>query len=182
MDNFLDEIELDTEVPSDSALNKVAELATVQIKLEGELDRAEKKVKDIKVKLIKVSNEQLPEAMAEAKLAEFKLESGQTVSIKEELTCSVPAKRRAEIIAKLREDRFDELILNIVEIDFDKGQDNLAGDVLGHAEELGLLAKRTEKVHTASLKKYLREKLNKGEEVDLSFFGAFLLRHSKIKQ
>lgn len=180
--SYLDEIEEDALAPSDSALSRISQLATMQVELEGELDIAEQKVKDIKVRLEKVCGNLLPEAMAEAKMEEFKMITGQKVTVKDEIQCSVPKKRKGEIMKKLREIGQEDLIVNKISVDIEKGHDNLAGDLMGHAEDLGLLATRAETVNTASLKKFLREQLDDGEDIDLPFFGAFQLRRTKIKQ
>lgn len=182
MSDFLDEIKQDAMAPSDLSLQKIAKLAELQLEIEGEYDRKEKELAEIKKQLDKIAIEQLPDAMAEAGLQDFTLMSGQKISVTEDLTCSVPKSRKGEIIAKLREDGQEALIANNISIDLEKGQDNLAGDMMGKAEELGLLAKRSENVNTASLKKHLKEMLDEGEEVDLSFYGAFLVKRAKIKQ
>lgn len=180
--SYLDELEEDALAPSDNALSRISELATMQVKLEGELDIAEQNVKEIKIRLEKIQGNLLPEAMAEAKMEEFKMITGQKVTVKDEIQCSVPKKRKGEIMKKLRELEQDHLIVNKITVDIEKGHDNLAGELMGHAEDLGLLATRGESVNTASLKKYLREQLDDGEDVDLPFFGAIQLRRTKIKQ
>jgi hypothetical protein len=182
MDDFLREIEKDGESCTDGDLLKqIAALAELQIKLEGELDRLEQQAKVVKLKLNAVSIDKLPELMAEAKLQNFTLHTGEKIEVAEELYCSVPVARRAEIYSKLREDGMGDLITNAIQVDLARGQDNLAGDLLGYAEERGLMAKREEKVNTASLKKYLREQIDEGSEVDLSFYGAHLSRRTKVK-
>ena len=182
MQDFLSEIEEEEFVPSENALSRMAELAALQIKLEGEVDRVTAELKVAKEKLEKVCSVSLPEAMKEVRMESFKLVTGETIVVKEDLTISVPKKRREEVIKKLRDMGHDGLIKNSVEIEFDVGQDNLAGDVLGHADELGLLAVRTENVNSGSLKKLLKERMEDGIVDDLAFFGAFLLRRTKIKQ
>jgi len=181
MTDFLDEVAADANKVSGDLLTQIGMLAELQTKLEGELDRAEQGVKDIKTKLNEVSIDKLPDLMAEAKMQEFVLANGDKIEVAEDLYCSVPVARRGEIISKLRADDMAELITNQVKIDLVRGQDNLAGDIMGQAKELGLMAKREEKVNTASLKKYLREQLEDGSDVDLSFFGAHLSRRTKVK-
>lgn len=180
--SYIDDMKEEALAPSDSEINRIAELATLQIELEGELDKAEQQVKDVKKRLHKISLDLLPEAMAEARLSEFKMLSGQKITVKEELSCSVPASRRGEIINKLRDEGNAALVANVITVDVNKGQDNLAGDVMGYAESMGLLAKREESVNTASLKKLLREQLDEGENPDLAFYGAFQIKKAKINQ
>lgn len=180
--SYIDDMKEEALAPSDSEISRIAELASLQIELEGELDKAEQQVKDVKKRLHKISLDLLPEAMAEARLSEFKMLSGQKITVKEELSCSVPASRRGEIINKLRDDGEAALVSNVITVDVSKGQDNLAGDIMGYAESIGLLAKREESVNTASLKKLLREQLDEGENPDLAFYGAFQIKKAKINQ
>jgi hypothetical protein len=181
MDDFLSEIEKDSENCEGDLLQQIAALAELQIKLEGELDRLEQQTKVAKLKLNAVSMDKLPELMAEAKLQDFTLHTGEKIEVAEELYCSVPVARRAEIHSKLREDGMGDLITHAIQVDLARGQDNLAGDILGLAEELGLMAEREEKVNTSSLKKYLREQIDEGSDIELSFYGAYLSRRTKVK-
>lgn len=183
MDDFLAEIEKDAEAgASGDLLKQITALSELQIKYESELDRAEQQVKAVKEKLRDISENKLPDLLAEAGMLEFTLTTGEKIVIAEDFYCSVPVDRRGEVIAKLREDGVGELITNKIEVDLAKGQDNLAGDVLGYVESMGLMAKRAEGVNTASLKKYLREQIDEGSDIELSFYGAYLSRRTKVKQ
>lgn len=179
---FLNEIQEEKFVASDEALKSISDLALTHIRLSGEADKVRAQLKVITDQIEKIEGTELPAAMQAAQMESFSLATGQKVTVKEELTCSVPAKRKAEVIAKLRADGHDDLITNEITVDVARGQDNLAGDLMGVAQDKGLLAKRAENVNTASLKKLLREQLDAGVTVDLPFYGAFLLRRAKISQ
>lgn len=163
-------------------LAAIYKLVARQLKLEGELDALEAKKKEVTKALNKVRDEELPQAMKSVKLTTVVTDDGHKVDVKEELTASVPAKRKEEIISKLREMGHGDMVTNTITISVGKGDDNKAPIIMAEAEKIGLTALRAEDVNTGTLKAMIRDRLDKGETVDLPFFGAHLVRRAKISQ
>lgn len=91
-------------------LSAITALAEKQVSLEGEVDRLESLLKEKKAELNKIALDELPAAMQAAGMANFALLTGQKVSVKEEMTISVPKKRKDEILDKVREMGYGDLI------------------------------------------------------------------------
>lgn len=170
------------EGPADGDLATISRLAQEYIKAEGEVDRLEKQLKAAKTRFDGIRDKHLPEAMDNAGVKAFTLTDGRKLSLKEELTCSVPAARKGEIVLKLRDLGHGDLISNVLTVEIDKGKDNMASALEAEAINLGFKPSRDESVNTGTLKALLREKIENGDEVDLGFFGAHLVRRAKIKQ
>lgn len=180
---LLEQLKADAgEGPSDDKIASISRLAQEYIKAEGEVDRLEKQLKAAKSRFDNIRDKLLPEAMDNAQTKGFTLQDGRKLSLGEEMTCSVPAKRKAEILKKLREDGHGDLISNVLTVEIDKGKDNKAAALEDEAKKLGFTPEREESVNTGTLKALLKKRVEDGEDVDLSFFGAHLVRRAKIKQ
>jgi len=162
-------------------LGEITALADKQLQLEGDIDRLEQQLAAKKKELNVVMLDRLPAAMQSVGLKSLVLTSGKTVNLKEEMTISVPAKRKAEIIGKLRSMDLAYLVANSISINFDKGADDQADKTMKFATEQGLEAIRSETVNSASLKKLLNDRRKEGVNDDLSFFGAFVVTKTTIK-
>lgn len=181
MSELLEELEADGKGESVD-LSEISALAEKQLELEGEVDALEQQLKDKKEELRKVAQDQLPAAMKAARMTTFTLDSGQVVSVKEELSLSVPKKRKLDIIKIIRDD-FDhpELISNVITAEIDKGKDNVAGEAMHKLSELGLEPVRAEDVNSSSLKSLLLKRRKEGKNDDLNYFGGFLVTKATVK-
>jgi hypothetical protein len=180
---LLDQLKQDAgEGPSDDKLHTISGLAQQYFKSEGEVDRLEKQLKAAKSSFDNIRDKLLPEAMDNAGVKEFVLTDGRKIKLKEEYSCSVPAKRKGEIITKLRDDGHGDLITNVLTVEIDKGKDNMVTVLVDEAKKLGFEPEREESVNTGTLKALLKKRVEDGEDVDLSFYGAFVVRRANIKQ
>lgn len=192
-EDLLAELE-DTEVAGEAELLTVSNLVALQITREAVVSRLEAELKEAKKELLDISDTKLPEAMKNARTKKFVTDDGATVEVKEELTISLPKKRNDEIIAKLVAWDFGDLVANTLTCDIEKGKDNLAGEIMAKAAEIGLEMTRSKSVNAGSVKKVLKDRIKdcaegkkdaKGkplEAVDLTFFGAFEVTRAKITQ
>lgn len=192
-EDILAELE-DTEVAGEAELLTVSNLVALQLTREGEVSRLEAELKAAKADLLDISDRKLPEALKNARTKKFVTDDGKTVELKEELTISLPKKRNDEIIAKLVSWDFGDLVANTLTCDIEKGKDNLAGEIMEKANEIGLDMKRSQSVNAGSVKKVLKDRMKDCAEgkkdkdgkpleaVDLGFFGAFEVTRAKITQ
>jgi hypothetical protein len=182
-DELLEQMKRDAgEGPSDDKIAGISRLAQEYLKAEGDVDRLEKQLKAAKSRFDNIRDKLLPEAMDNAQTKGFTLNDGRKLSLGEEMSCSVPKERKGEIMAKLRDDGEGDLISNVLTVEIDKGKDNMAGVLEDEAKKLGFEPKRDESVNTGTLKARLKQRVEAGDEVDLPFYGAFLVRRAKIKQ
>ena len=178
-------IEIDDEdlTPDDEELASIGALADHQLNLETEIDAGEEKLKALKAELKKVQQSMLPEAMQAANCRRFDLANGAVVTIKEDLSISVPKKHMDEIATWLRDEGYKDLIKNAITIEFDRGHDNMVLDVKGYAEDLGLSTSTATSINSGTLKALLREQMEGGNlKKELAFFGAYAWKKSVIKQ
>lgn len=164
---------------SDEQLTTIAELAAQQLHLEALIVAREVDLKATKDNLKKVQEVQLPEAMAIAGVTEFKLTSGAKISIKEDLSVSVPKSRMMEIAAWLKTNGLGDILKETMVVSL--GSPEEAADIRDFlvAHEMSGDAKMD--VNTATLKAVLREQIAEGKDIDLKLFGAYAWRRAIIK-
>ena len=81
IDEVLEEIIKDQEVNvADDGLQTISVLAEAQLELEEEIEEKQNQLKVLKEKHRRISEEQLPEALLEVGVSEFKLKDGTKIS------------------------------------------------------------------------------------------------------
>ena len=165
----------------DNILARLSEAAEDQLAAEKALEAAEVEQKRAKDALKKIQEVTIPELMDEAKLSEFKTESGVKISVKENIRASISAANRPDAFAWLREHGHEALIKRQVTVMFGKGEDATAAEAIKALEERELPVDDKSSVHAQTLAKFIREKLEAGEEVPMELFGVFRQRVSTVK-
>ena len=90
--------------------------------------------------------------------------------------------RREEAYTWLRENNLDSIIKNDVTVSFGKGEDNIAGDVVGLLQEKGFDPKTKTHVHAQTLKAFVKERITEGKPIDLDLFGAYSMNTAEIRR
>ena len=107
---------------------------------------------------------------------------GLTVERKMMVHASIPQARKDEAFAWLRENGLDDIIKNDVTCSFGKGEDNMAGDVVGILQEKGFDPKTKTHVHPSTLKAFIKERVTDGKPIDLDMFRAFISNAAQIRR
>ena len=94
---------------------------------------------------------------------------------------SVPAEKKRDAYAWLRESGFGDLIKNTVAIDFGRGEDDNAEALKEYCQEHGMTYSDKEGVHAQTLKAFIKEQMAKGVDVPLELFGAYPYSKAVIK-
>lgn len=166
--------------PADTELARIATVARKQYALEMELARIEEALEAKKKELNEVRDKELPSLMAEVQMAEFKLDNGYKVTVKDEVYCSMPEDPEPGF-AWLREKGFEAIIKNFVSVAFGKGEDEVAKKAIQTLADLGLQPEIKTSVHPSTLKAFIKEQMGKGVLVPLDLFGAYSVTRAKIE-
>ncbi len=155
----------------------VKQLRSVEMQIED----AESHLKTLKQEKHKLSVENIPAVMDEMGVERVDVE-GLTVARKMMVHASIPVARKEEAFEWLRQHGLDDIIKNDVTCSFGKGQDNLAGDVVGLLEQRGFDPKTKTHVHPSTLKAFIKERVTDGKPIDLDMFGAFIANAAEIRR
>lgn len=183
MTTINDELAAMAAVPEGEQLKSIATLAQQAVNLAGSIETAEQFIRAAKSELHQLTNHALPDAMAAAHTKEFMTERGYKISINDFVSGSLPKDQeaRAKALEWLKTNGAEDLIKNQLKVDFGRGQDNVAHEVLAQLLELGVDYDCERGVNHMSLTAYARERMRNGEPVPLELLGLYAGRSAKIK-
>lgn len=167
---------------TDEEYAMVSGLAARQVMLEKEIVQMVEALDAKKKELDQVRDKELPNAMMEIGIEEVKLKSGHKISIKNEAYCSISAEKAPAAHAWLRDHGHGAIIKNVIFAEFGKGEDERAIEAATALAEAGFKPEQKETVHPQTLKAFIREQINKGEEVPLDLFGAYIVNRAKVEK
>ncbi len=120
---------------------------------EDEISSLEAQIKKKKEEADKISSEIIPNMLAEQGLSSLKLADGSSI---------------------------DDIIKNEVAVQFGKGEDNKAEQLLTLAEQEGYEPTQKQKVEPMTLKALYRERVEAGLDMPSQFFNVFIKDQTKI--
>jgi hypothetical protein len=144
------------------------------------VEDADQALKDAKERARSLREETIPSAMQELGLEELKLDTGQKLSVKQEVYASIPSCNKQAAFQWLNDNGFGGLIKVEVDTTFGKGEQEAAMELYKELSERGLTASFDENVHAQTLKAFLKEQISKGNDVPLELFGARPVWTAKI--
>lgn len=189
MSRLLDEMAEDSAIESkkslstdNAGLKTIAELAEKIQSQEQQVADTEEKLKKQKEELRNLQNEELPSLMQEIGFKKFELEDGSSVNIKEIYAGSISQANKEKAFNWLRENKFDDIIKNTVTTAFGKGEDTAAKNFIDIAEQAGYTPVQKTEVHPQTLKAFIKERVEGGDEFPMELFGAYIGYKAEIKK
>lgn len=165
-----------------NSLSSVAELGKQALLLEKDIEDLEATLAERKEKLRNLTEERIPDALKEIGMTKFSMTDGSEIEVKPFYSASIPADRRGEAYEWLRAHGFDDIIKNTVSVQFGRGEDDAAGDLINVIRKQGLLPEQAEKIESQTLKAWVREMVEQGTEFPTELFGAYTGFKAKIKR
>lgn len=154
------------------SLDQMAALARALVDADASVEQAEVNLKEAKERARILREETIPSAMQELGLEEIKLDTGQKLSVKQDVYASIPSAQKDAAFHWLEENGFGGLIKVEVAADFRKGEADAALELFKELQQRGLQVGFDQSVHAQTLKAFLREQLAAGTNVPLDLFGA----------
>ncbi len=161
-------------------LSTLTGFAEAIIKQDAFVKELDEKLKEEKKKLLKMTDEDLPALMTEANSMEFTLLDGSKVTIKPQYGASIKVDNRPAAYEWLREHGHDDIIKNTVSCQFGRGEDDLASSFKAFAEKEGYVPNQTEKIEPMSLRAFVKERVENGDEFPMELFGAYVGQRAVI--
>lgn len=165
----------------DDEIAGIANLARRAKQLEKEITDLEVVFKERKEQFRKLTEEAIPEALAGLGMKSFRMEDGSSIEVKPFYSASIPDARRAEAYQWLRDHGFDDIIKNTVSVRFGRGEDELCSRLLNLLGETGYPADQAEKIEPMTLKAWVKEQVERGNEFPSELFGAYIGQKAVIK-
>ena len=179
-EDYFDESEALAQVDSGTG-KQLSDLVRTLRNVEKQIEDAELHMKALKAEKHKLSVENIPSLMDEMGVERLDVD-GLTIERKMMVHASIPKDRKDEAFAWLRDNGLDDIIKNDVTCSFGKGEDNVAGDVVGILQEKGFDPQTKTHVHPSTLKAFVKERVTEGKPIDLDMFGAFIANAAQIRR
>lgn len=162
------------------SLDSMTALARALLDADASVEDAEANLKAAKERARILREETIPSAMQELGLEEIKLDTGQKLSVKQDVYAAIPASSKEQAFTWLEQNGFGGLIKVEVTADYRKGEADAAMQLFQELQERGLQVEFGQSVHAQTLKAFLREQLANGTNVPLDIFGARPVWTAKI--
>jgi len=179
-EDFFDEADALTKVSTETSKD-LSNLVRQLRKVEDEIEDVEHHLKTLKAEKHKLSIDTIPALMDEMGMERLDVD-GVVVNRKMIVHASIPVARREEAYAWLRENKCDDIIKNVISCSFGKGQDNLAGDVIGLLETKGFHPEQKTSIHPSTLKAFVKEQFTSGNDIPTEPFGIYIGTKAIIKK
>ena len=168
-------------VVGDVQLKQAANLAAM-IKTETEHVKVlEENLKECKKNLMKLTDEDLPQLLTELGMSSFKMADGSSVEIKKTYGASIPVANRAQAYQWLRDNGFGDIVKNVVACNFGMGEDYEADSFFDMARKKGFVPDKKTEVLSSTLRAFVKERVENGDEFPMELFGAFVGQRAVIK-
>lgn len=171
-------------------LGEVSALSTALLEAERAVESAEAALKVLKERERKLREEDLPSAMEEVGLKKVVLQSGEEVTVKQEVYAAYPKAQEGRVFAWLKEHGAAGLIKNEVVVALGKLADDdeealeKANALIRALGDLNMDYATKEAVHPQTMKAFIREQLEspeKAAEFPMELFGARVVNAASIK-
>lgn len=166
----------------DNLMAQINETALEQKRAEAEVARLEEELKAAQRVLLDISQVRLPALMDAAGMTKITTVDGVQVSVREIIRGGIKSGNEPLAFKWLEEQGHGDLIERQFRIDFNKGEEAWArkfeADLRKRKREVRLEISRG--VHASTLQAFVREQLEKGEDVPLDTLGVYRQRITKI--
>lgn len=190
MSNIFDQMEADFESNLASSVEKldqsdlttVAGMARAIRDKEAEVADLEQKLKAEKKALLKMTDEDLPTMLAEIGLTSMSLDDGSQITVKPTYGASITEYNKPKAYEWLREHEHDDIIKNKITCSFGRGEDDQASAFKAIAEKEGYAPEQKTDIHPQTLRAFVKERVENGDDFPMELFGAFVGQRAIIKR
>lgn len=162
-------------------LGELSALSAQMRDAERAVEEADAALKARKADLRRIAEEDIPTLMAELGVSKLVLETGETVSVGLEVYAAIPEAAAAEAFKWLQDNGHGGMIKTVVSVHFNREEWENARALQTRLTDEGLEVDLDQKIHTGTLKSWLKEQLQSGANVPLDLFGARPVNLAKLK-
>tara|TARA_R100000479_G_scaffold1794_1_gene1149 strand:- start:2248 stop:2793 length:546 start_codon:yes stop_codon:yes gene_type:complete len=160
---------------------ELSELCTRLLELQKQITKCEDNIKNLRNEERLLSENEIPNLMQQAGISSLKLIDGSSVSFKPEYYAKIPVSKTDEAFDWLSSNGHGDLIKNQVSLTFGKSEDNLANSLVEDLKSKGHNVSQKKKVEPMSLKAFVKDEIQKGNNLPMDLFGVYVSNKTTIK-
>ena len=160
---------------------ELSELCTRLLELQKQITKCEDNIKKLRNEERLLSENEIPNLMQQAGISSLKLIDGSSVSFKPEYYAKIPVSKTDEAFDWLSSNGHGDLIKNQVSLTFGKSEDNLANSLVEDLKSKGHNVSQKKKVEPMSLKAFVKDEIQKGNNLPMDLFGVYVSNKTTIK-
>lgn len=164
----------------EDALAKIARLAQSQREAAQLVERAEQALDDAKGQLKQISEVDLPELMATVGMGQIKLSDGTTVSVSDRIHARISQDNMADAHTWLNANGHGNLIKREFKVGFGRDQEEWATAFEDTLANEGVKYDRKQAVHPSTLRAFVKQQLEDGENIPEDVFGVYRQSVAKL--
>lgn len=164
-----------------ATLELLSRLAHESSALEKEIHADTVALEEKNSALMRLLRVRIPEIMQTLGMETFKLTDGSEVSVKADIKTGITEANKPAAFSWLEEHQFDGIIKTNVAAQFGKGEIENAKKALEALEAAGFHGSMDRSIHPATLKSFVKERLENGDAIPIDTFGIFEFKMAKIK-
>ena len=162
-------------------VKSISELCNRLLDLQEQARRIEENLKSKNDEIRVLSENEIPNLMQQAGISSLKLMDGSSVSFKPEYYAKIPVSKTNEAFDWLSFNGFGDLIKNQVSLTFGKSEDNVANSLVEDLKSKGHNVSQKKKVEPQTLKAFVKEAIQNGQNVPMDLFGIYISNKTTIK-
>ena len=167
----------------DSLLAQLSVLAAEQQEAERDVEELAGRLDQAKDRLRRLSEQQIPELMDMAGVAEFTTSDGLKLKVSETIRGSIPQATAGEAFRWLEENNYGHLIKREFKIEFGRDEERWAAEFEAELKQRSRPLRHEIKraVHPQTLGAFVRGLLEEGRDVPMDLLGVFRQRRTKVE-
>lgn len=146
-----------------------------------EITDLEDQLKAKKEELRRISEGTIPELMMARNLTEVKLGNGAKLKVEKYYSAKIPDAMRNDAFQYLEDTGNDSIIKSEIKAAFGKGEREREEEAVRALEEKGVPFSRKVGIHPMTLKAFVREQIEAGEDLPRDAFGVYEGYKTKVK-
>lgn len=181
MSDFFDELKIESDI-TDEGQSTLIDLSNKALELSDEIEGFENTLKNLKDEYKKIIEQDIPDLMSQFGVDSLKLSSGATISIHDNIFCSIIKEKENEAYEWFNNEGHSSLVKHEVSCSFGKGEDDVAKKLYKELSESGFKVNDKKSVHWQTLNAFVKEQLSKGLSLPDDLFSIFQGKKAKIKK
>lgn len=172
---------LEEKKPDLGKLGEVGELAKELLAAQAKSEELGILLEEQNDKIKLLAEVRIPALMEEMQITEIKLDTGHKVKMKRDWQAHLSEANRQAGCDFMVKGGFADLIKNEVSLKFGKGEEDALAAVKAVLADGGFTYTLKESIHPSTLKAFVKERMESGEEFPGELFGAHLVKKAEIK-